>query len=96
MNELITLIGITQSVNAIGDTVESETRREVYASVRSVSSKRKLEALALGLRYQWKFVLADYYEYQDEPYVEYDGKRYSVMETYRNADNGIELTAARC
>lgn len=93
---MITLIGTTTAVNDIGDIVETKTEREVFAEVRSVGSKRKMEAMALGLSLAWKFVLADYYDYQDEEQVIYDDKTYDIVDTFRRDDNGIELTASRC
>lgn len=95
-NDVITLISTTKALNEIGDITETETRREVFAKVKSVGSKRKLEALAFGLRLAWKFVLADYYDYCDEETAEYDGEKYSIIDTYRTDQNEIELTVTRC
>lgn len=95
-NEVIKLVGTTKTVDAFGDTVEVETEREVFASVRSVFAKRRMEALAVGLKVEWKFVLADYYDYRDEEKIKYDGKTWNVISNDRTKENGIELTVTRC
>lgn len=95
-NDVIKLIGSTKTVDAFGDTTEVETEREVFANVRSVFAKRRMEALAVGLKIEWKFVLADYYDYHDEEKVKYDGKTWNIIATDRTKENGIELTVTRC
>lgn len=95
-NDVIVLVDTSKTVDAIGDTVETETEREVFASVRSVFAKRRMEALAVGLKIEWKFVLADYYDYQNEEKVKYDGKTWNIISNDRTKENGIELTVTRC
>lgn len=94
-DDVITLVSTTQTVNGCGDKTETETERSVFAQVRSVNSKRKTEALAVGLRLEYEFVLADAYEYNDEEKVRYNGKDWNVFDTYRTPDNRLELKVKR-
>lgn len=93
MNEALVLIGQEDaSTTPTGDLVQSESRRTVFASRKSVGATYKLQALAVGLRPKYRFVLPDYLEYQGETLVEYEGNRYRVIDTYRGEDNTLELT----
>lgn len=92
MNEVITLVKAATTVNGIGDAINAETRTEVFAQIRSVGASYKLQALAVGLRPKYRFVLQDRYDYDGQEIVEYNGGRYRVIDTYQGEDNSIELT----
>ena len=94
MNEVITLLGTTVSDNDIGDMVGTPSRTEVFAHVKSVGASYKLQALAVGIRPKYRFVLQDRYDYDGQEQVEYDGALYRVVDTYRGEDQSIELTVA--
>lgn len=94
MNEVITLVGATTTVNDIGDEVEVETRTEVFARVKSVGASYKLQALAVGIRPKYRFVLQDRFDYDGQKQVEYEGQLYRVVDTFRGEDQSIELTVA--
>ena len=88
MNEILTLITVTQHADEYGDVVTTETTREVFAKLGSIGQKEFYQAHAVGLQPELKFVLADYLDYSGETLVEYDGQRYRVLRTYRD---GLEL-----
>lgn len=93
MNEVLTLIGDEGYVTSpTGDLIPDRPRRDVFCSRKSVGASYKLQALAVGLRPKYRFVLSDYLEYQGETLVEYDGDQYRVIDTYRGTDNTLELT----
>ena len=94
-NDVISLLTITQTVNEIGDTVESITKKEVFAAVRSAGMKETYEALNVGLKPEMVFVLADYYDYDDQEHIEYNSIRYKVLRTYRKATNELEIVVTR-
>lgn len=71
-----------------------ETKRRVFAEVRSPSSREFYTAHEQGLEPSFVFVLADYAEYRGEPYVDYNGTRYRVIRTYANGQK-IEITVER-
>ncbi len=89
-DDCIKLMSAANTTDEYGDTTQAVEGREVFAKVKSVGMKEKYEALAIGLKPELVFVLADYYEYEDEPFVEYNSKLYKVFRTYR-AGTTIEL-----
>ena len=94
MTDVITLVAQTETVDEYGARVLSESAREVFAEVKSVSGKEFYQAHAVGLQPEVKFMLADYFDYEDEKIVEHDGQRYRVLRTYRTGQN-LELTCYR-
>lgn len=79
MNEVLLLIG------------EDGTRTEVFAKPLSIGTAEFYQAAATDYKPELKFILADYFDYTGETYVEYEGTLYRVMRTYR-AGQEIELT----
>jgi SPP1 family predicted phage head-tail adaptor len=94
-NDVITLLTITETVNEIGDTIPSEARKDVFAEVRSIGMKETYEAMSVGLKPEMTFVIADYYDYEDQEDIEYNGKRYKVLRTYRKGTNELEIIVTR-
>lgn len=80
--------------NKYGDPVYTETEREVFAQIKSISQKEYYEANTSGFKPELKVVLADYYDYDGETTIEYDGVRYDIYRTYRS-NISIELTCQR-
>ena len=91
MNEVISLIKQTDGVDAYGDSVITETAREVFAKLGSIGQKEFYQAHAVGLKPELKFVLTDYLDYEGESLVQYEGQRYRVLRTYRKGQE-LELT----
>lgn len=79
MNEILILIG------------EGGDRREVFAKSLSIGTTEFYQAAATDYRPELKFALADYYDYNGEPFAKYEEKLYRIMRTYR-AGQEIELT----
>ncbi len=94
MNSVLTLIQQTQGVDEYGDSVTTETSREVFAKLGSIGQKEFYQAHAVGLQPELKFVLADYLDYNNEPVAEYEGQRYRILRTYRKGQQ-LELTVYR-
>jgi len=93
-NDVISLVAKTYTIDAYGDTVVTRATRDVFAEIRSIGMKEKYEALQAGLNPEYTFVLADYYEYDDEDEIQYGGKTYRVIRTYRNGQT-IEIVVTR-
>ncbi len=68
-NEVISLITIDESTNEVGDLVKVKTNKDVFAELKSIGQTEFYQAKALGLKPELKFVLADYYDYNDEKIV---------------------------
>jgi len=94
-NDILSLVKEELGTNEFGDSVSSETVREVFCEVRSVGMKEKYQAQAIGLLPELVFVLADYYEYDDEQKVRYQGKEYRILRTYIKNTHEIELVVTR-
>lgn len=94
-NDVITLLTITETPNAIGDLVESVTRKDVFAQVKSIGMRETYEAKAAGLKPELTFLIADYYDYGNQEYIEYETVRYNVVRTYRRDSNELEIVVAR-
>lgn len=80
-DETIKLISITTAVDAIGDTVETEIEREVYASILTYRNKAFYQALTAGLKPSFTFAI-NKYEYQGEKTLLYDENSYRIIDVY--------------
>lgn len=71
---------------------ETEEKTEVFAEVGSVGQSEFFAAAQNGLKAQFQFkVWPD--EYSNQPYVEYNGQRYSIYRTYEPPGQKVELYA---
>lgn len=92
----IYLVRKNESLNALGDLVESWTRRQVYAEELSVGMNEVYQAMAVGYRPEVKFRLENFLDYHGEELVEYtpfmsdETALLRVLRTYRDGDR-IEL-----
>lgn len=94
MSEVIQLISLQNDTDQYGDPIVVQLRREVVVTLLSVGQKEFYEAHAVGLKPEIKFVLSDYLDYADEPQVEYDGKLYHVLRTFRKGRE-LEIVVSR-
>jgi len=93
-NEVITLLKRTYSVDEYGDTAETVSTRDVFAEIRSIGMREKYEALQAGLDPEYTFILADYFEYENEDECTYEGQLYRIIRTFRNGQT-MELVVTR-
>ena len=91
-NDVITLVKYTESVDRYGIVQRTETTTDVFAQARSIGQSEFYQAAASGLKPTIKFVIADYWDYDDQKEIIYDSKRYNVLRTYRTGD-ALEITA---
>ena len=90
--ETANLIKQAFTINAVGDSIAAETSRTVFVEFQSIGLKRKIDALATGLNVEFKLLLKDIAEYDDEKIIEYKGKRYNVKNVFIRDDQAVELT----
>lgn len=94
---LVKLIAQTETVDAYGDHVITETERTVLADDYSVGMAETYQAMAVGYKPEVKLVLTNWLDYEGEEYVEYtpfgrhDPVRLKILRTYRNGE-ALELT----
>lgn len=91
--DVIELIGDRPIAHGVYD-AHGESRRTVFAEIKSVGMKEAYEAMSHGLHPSIVFVLQLSDEYENEHEIIYHGERYKVVRTYMVGD-GIELTAER-
>jgi SPP1 family predicted phage head-tail adaptor len=89
-NEVISLVTVEETSNEVGDLVKTRTEKDVFVELKSIGQTEFYQAKALGLKPEIKFILADYYDYNDEKLIIYNGKDYTVLRTYRN-NNELEI-----
>lgn len=95
LTDVITLVKKNATdVDEYGDVVNNETRHDVFAEMASIGTKEFYQAAAVGLQPEVKFILSDYYDYDDERFIDYNGARYSVLRTFRK-DHELELVCTR-
>lgn len=88
------LIAETWTTDANNVPVKTETSRDVFVRVDSVTSNEWFNGARQGLNPEFRFTMFRF-DYADEPIIEYDDKRYTIYRTYLTADDSIELYAQR-
>lgn len=93
-SDVCNLISTTKAQDDYGVWRDTEISREVFCQVDSVTRAEFFEGGRNGLNPQFRFTMfaADY---EDEPIVEYNGKRYSVYRTFFGKTDNIELYVER-
>lgn len=71
-----------------------EERRTVLCKLKAVTRAEYYSAAAAGMRPSLVFVVHAY-EYNGETLVEFEGKRYNVVRTYKTDFEEIELVVER-
>lgn len=88
------LISETFTENQYGVPVPTETEREVFCNVRSISQSEWFEGARNGLNPEFQVIVFQY-DYDGEEIVELEKERYTVYRTYVRADEMIELYLER-
>lgn len=93
-SDVCNLISVTKSQDDYGVWRDEETSREVFCSVESVTRQEFFEGGRNGLNPQFRITMfaADY---EDEPIIEYNGKRYAVYRTFFAKTDNIEIYVER-
>lgn len=93
-SRVLTLIAQGYAADSIGQMVSTETRRDVFCNVTSVSASEFFAAAQAGLKPEVRTTLFAP-DYQGEKIVELDGVRYSVYRTYLGKKETVELYLER-
>lgn len=89
-SNVIILISETSTQDDIGQYIATETRKQVYCDVRSVSRSEWFEAGRDGLQPSFVFTMFAP-DYEGEKIVEFNGHRYGIYRTYVARNEKIEL-----
>ena len=87
---VIKLIKKDYTQDSIGQYVYTETEREVFCDVRSITRVEWFDAGRNGMQPVYIFTMFQP-DYEDEKIVEYEGRRYGVYRTYRARNEMLEL-----
>ena len=90
--DVIKLISITYGENAMGDMIEIEVERDVFANKKSIRQSEFYQAASNGLRPELMFEVRSI-DYEEEKKLKYNGKEYNVIREY--SKNG-EITEIVC
>ena len=91
--DVISLVSISYSDNDYGNSIEKETKKEVYADVQGIRQSEFYQANATGLKPEKTFVIRAI-EYNNEPKVYYNSKYYTVIRTYDKDGELLELVCS--
>lgn len=89
--DVIDLINVTYTADAIGQKIPTETTTQTFANIRSVSQSEWFNAGKIGLQPSFVAVTPSA-NYSGQKELIYHNKRYSVYRTFvRDDDEQIEL-----
>ena len=92
MDDTLKLITETITTDENDYITTTETQKEVFCEVTSVSRSEFFSAQKAGLSPSFTFRVAAV-EYEGEKLIEYRGERYRIYRTYLRFDDTIELYA---
>jgi len=92
--DVIDLITENRTGHGVHEAV-TDTARTVMCTVDSVTRNEYYTALNAGIQPEYVFRLALAEDYQNERIVKYHGQKFRVVRTYRNQEDGIEITVER-
>ena len=88
------LVSAVIQTDTYGVQKRTETKKEVFGQINSVTASEFFEGGRNGLTPELRFSVF-LYDYSGETVVEYDGKRYSVYRTYKARNDIMELYCER-
>ena len=93
-SEVITLIAITRTQDANGVWRESESSRDVFCQVDSVTRAEFFDGGRNGLNPEYRFTMF-FGDYEGEQTAVYNGNAYAVYRTFHGRTDTIELYVER-
>ena len=93
-SDVITLISSTQTQDANGVWRRTESKRDVFCQVDSVTRDEFYSGGRNGLNPEYRFTMFGP-DYQGEKVIEYRGKRYGVYRTYFARTDMLEVYVER-
>ena len=93
MTDVILLITQSVTLDQYGNEEITETEKQVFCEVDSITQTEFYQAANTELNPEYKFTVF-FGDYSNEPIVKYHGERYAIYRTYRTNDY-LELYAER-
>jgi len=88
--DVANLVSYTETTNGMGDTITTESLREVFVNKKSIRQSEYYQALSTGLKPEIMFEVRAI-DYQDEENISYNGKLYNILRTYSKNGEVTEL-----
>lgn len=83
-SELVTLLGAeSESIDEYGDIVRKREEKKVFVRLDRIFFSEALQAMSQGFTRQVRFRLSDYYDYNGEEALLYEGKLWKIVNTQR-------------
>lgn len=83
--DVINLVSQTITIDTLGNEVATESTKNVYCEVNSITQSEFFAAADTELNPEYRFTVF-FGDYNGEDIVVYNGVRYSVYRTYRTGD----------
>lgn len=93
-SDVVTLVGYTYTKDEYGVQRSTQTEREVFCSVESVTRAEFFEGGRNGLNPEYKLTMF-FADYNGEDTVIYNGTAYGVYRTFRAKTDELELYVER-
>jgi SPP1 family predicted phage head-tail adaptor len=88
--DVIELVNVTESINDMGDIVNSQTTRTVFANKKSIRQSEFYQAFATGLKPELMFQIRQA-DYNHEPKLIFNSKTFQIIRVFSKNDEIIEL-----
>lgn len=90
-DKVIYLVSSKEDKNEIGDVISSEESQiKVYANKKSIRQSEFYQAMANGIKPELMFEI-QVFEYGNQSELLYEGEKYSIIRTFNNGNDRIEL-----
>ena len=93
-SDVLTLISVTEQQDDYGVWRDTETTREIFCEVQSVTRSEFFDAGRAGLNPEFVFRVF-FADYEGETICEYNDQRYTIYRTYLAKNDRLELYAER-
>lgn len=93
-SDILTLIAQTRTQDDLGRWIASESSRDVFVQVDSITQSEFYDAGRNGLNPEYRFRVF-FGDYENEELCEFGGQRYSIYRTYKRRDDTVELYVER-
>lgn len=93
-SNVVELVSVTRTQDAYGVWRETQTKRQVFCAVESVTRAEFFDGGRNGLNPEYKIVMF-FGDYNGEDTLIYDNKVYGVYRTYRAKNDTVELYVER-
>lgn len=84
-SDKINLITLTSTTNAVGNSITSQTKKEIFADKKSIRQSEFYQAQQTGLRPELMFNVYTE-EYSNQELLEYNNIEYTIIRAYEKGE----------